>query len=564
MAKDYDSYGYDDYGRSNTGLVRRVLIVVMLIVAIILILYLITSCSRKPTTTPGSNTLLVDYEGALLNAGKRYFELHNDQRPVSPGECSIVELQKLSEEKLIDVNKFNNCNQNTTYVKMCILEDGRRQYTPWVTCVNYKSEDLYDALKQGTSKEIIADKTYVEFKFIPQEVKKGGDILGEVETLWKDEIQYEKYKTLSTTKFYRYRDKLFRWNLAKRTYYSLDGATEEASKVKDYYVSAPNSTYRNKTDGVTAYKWYTASGTKEYYMKNGDKAPAVSAPSGYPNRDPVGIDVTRYRTRRVTGSYDPKLYYVCATSASGTIWIYQTTKCGTGNNPQYNYTRETIYSCANETNGELVRANQVSKGTKCKSYSEWSNPTSDPCDTTKTDICQSATVTFYYWYRLKNETRKYYPSRNSTAAKESVYFTSAPVSGAIKDESTKATAYKWYKEVTSTSTKYTAIAPSGYYKATKSSEYKWTDWSDWQKTNPKVNDGRERSIETKTKIKLQEIKGSNTDGWQNLTSEYLTEEGLIKLFKEKKYKVNTLEDIVNNGQIKYQIITYVRNKKESK
>ena len=114
MAKDYDNYGYDDYGRSNTGLVRRVLIVVMLIVAIILILYLITSCSRKPTTTPGSNTLLVDYEGALLNAGKRYFELHNDQRPASPGECSIVELQKLSEEKLIDVNKFNNCNQNTT------------------------------------------------------------------------------------------------------------------------------------------------------------------------------------------------------------------------------------------------------------------------------------------------------------------------------------------------------------------------------------------------------------------------------------------------------------------
>ena len=118
--------------------------------------------------------------------------------------------------------------------------------------------------------------------------------------------------------------------------------------------------------------------------------------------------------------------------------------------------------------------------------------------------------------------------------------------------------------INGTSTKYTALPPSGYSKSNKSSDYKWTDWSDWDKKDPKAKDGRDRVIETQTKIKLQEIKGTTTDGWQNLSTDYLSEENLIKLFKEKGYNITTLEDITNNGQIKYQLITYVRNKKESK
>ena len=566
MAKNYDNYGYDDNGKNSPGLIRRILIVVMVIIAIILILYLITSCtkSNKKPVPENNTTNKVDYEGEILTAGKKYFETHNEDNPTAPGECSLVELETLVDEKLIDANKFNNCNQNTTYLKQCVLEDGRKQYTPWISCVGYSSETLYGLLNQGTSKDIISDKTYVEFKFVPQELTKAGEILGDVETYWKNDIPYEKYKTLSSTKYYRYRDKLYQWSLVRRTYYSMNGATEDASKVKDLYVSSPSSAYKNKGEKATAYKWYTSSGTKEYYKKNGSKYPSPTAIEGYPYRDPKGIDVTRYRTRTVTGTYAPTLYYVCATSASGTKWIYQTVKCGTGNNPQYNYTRETIYSCANEANGALVRANTVNKNAVCKKYSEWSSPTSTKCDTTKTDICQSTTITFYYWYKLVNEVRKYLPSYNTNPDKVKVYYTSAPVSGAIKDESTKTTAYKWYKEVTSTSTKYTALPPSGYSKSNKSSDYKWTDWSDWDKKDPKAKDGRDRVIETQTKIKLQEIKGTTTDGWQNLSTDYLSEENLIKLFKEKGYNITTLEDITNNGQIKYQLITYVRNKKESK
>lgn len=564
MAKNYDNYGYDDDKRSNTSLIRRILIVLMVVISIILIIYLITSCTKKPSVepTPEGEKTKIDYEGELLAAGKNYYVSHFNENPSAPGECSVVELQTLVEEKLINANNFKNCNQSTTYVKVCMLEDERKQYTPWLSCIEYNSEEKYDSLRQGTAKDIVADKTYVEFKFIPLEAKKSEQILGPVEVMWKSEIPYEKYKTLATTKYYRYRDKLYQWSLVRRFYYSRYGETENSSKVKDVYPTVPGSAYKIKGEKVTAYRWYTPTGTKIYYKKNtSNKYPSVTQPEGYPYRDKEGIDVTRYRTRKVTGSYDPTMYYECATSATGTKYIYQTEKCGTtANNKQYNYTRRTVYSCANKTNGLLVRENIVAKGTKCKTYSEWSDPTSTACDTTKTDICQKATVTFYYWYKMGNEVKVYYP----TDTTDKVYFASSPEKGTYKDESTKVTAYKWYREITTTSTKYTALAPSGYYKATRSSNYQWTDWSDWNKQNPKASDGRDRVIETKTRIKLQEIKGSTTEGWQNLTTDYLTEEALIKLYKDKGYKVESLEDITNNGLIKYQLITFVRNKKESK
>ena len=566
MAKNYDNYGYDDRG-SNTSLIRRIMIVLMVVVAIILIIYLITSCSRKPESepTPDNGKTKIDYEKELLAAGKNYLASNYDENPTAPGECTIVELQTLVDSMFIEADKFNNCNRSTTYVKVCVLEDGRKQYTPWLSCLDYNSEEKYDSLRQGTLGDIVADQSYVEFKFIPLEAKKGGEILGPTEVFWKSEIPYENYKTLSSTKYYRYRDKLYQWNLVKRFYYSRTGEVENASKVKDLYITAPNNVYNIKGEKATGYKWYTPVGTKDYYKKNtNDKFPSVTAPEGYPYRDPKGVDVTRYRTRTVTGSYAPTMYYECATSASGTKYIYQTEKCGTTNNQQYNYTRRTIYSCATKTNGLLVRENIVDKNSTCKTYSEWSSPTTTACDTSKKDICEKATVTFYFWYRMLNEVKKYYPSNKTSAVDEKVYYTSKPADGLYKDDSTKATVYKWYREVTSTSTNYTALAPSGYYKATKSSEYKWTEWSNWNTKNPKASDGRDRTIETKTRIKLQEIKGTSTAGWENLSTNNLSEEELIKLFKEKGYKVNTLEDITNNGQIKYQLVTFVRNKKESK
>ena len=171
----------------------------------------------------------------------------------------------------------------------------------------------------------------------------------------------------------------------------------------------------------------------------------------------------------------------------------------------------------------------------CNKYSEWGNPTRTQCDTRNQLICQSLTITFYKWYKLEaGTTRSYYPSGSTTAGGEKVYYTEAPIKDAIKDTTTKATAYKWYRETKSRTDYYSAVAPSGYATATK------------------------------TKIRLQEIKSETNNNWINLADDYVTEERLISIFKEKGYDVKTLEDITNNGQIRYQLKMFVRNKKETR
>ena len=199
---------------------------------------------------------------------------------------------------------------------------------------------------------------------------------------------------------------------------------------------------------------------------------------------------------------------------------------------------------------------------ECKKYSAWSNITDKECKGSS-DVCQKITLTFYYWYKLVGGAKTYYPSGASKASGEKVYYIEAPIKGAVKDTSTKTTAYKWYKESKSTTTKYTALPPSGYYSATKSSDYEWTDWSNWSTKNPKVSDGRSRTIEKKNKIKLQQNMGNETDGWESLSTNYLSENEIINLYKEKGYKIETLQDITNNGETRYELKLYIRNKKET-
>lgn len=575
MARKYDDYGYEEneyYKKSGVSLVKKVLIILMVVIAILLIIYLVKGCTktRKPSNNNGNNAnnytdpVTFDYESQLVKGAKDYYLMYQEELPSSMGECSIVELESLLSRSLVDSEKFGNCNVNTTYVKVCKLESGTYHYTPWLNCINKNSDNEYGVLKEGTNQEIIADKTYVEFKFMPQESTKDNLILGDKEEMWKDEIPYESYKTLDTTKFYRFRDKLYIWKLINRNYYTSYGTQNKASKVNEYYTSSPNSKYKLNSDRTTsAYKWYKSKAKKEYYTVNGVKTPSPTAVGEYNIKDPNGYDATRYRTRTVTGTYSPTRYYGCSTSASSNIIKYQQVKCGTGSTPEYKVTREEFYSCAKSTDLVKTSAHVLSSHT-CKSYSSWSGLTTKKCDTKKSDICESYTITFYYWYKITNDVRSYYPSGSSKASGENVYYVNEPFKGAIKDTSTKATAYKWYNETTKYSNEYTALAPKGYTITKKTSDYKWSSWSDWKAKNPKVSDGREREIEKKTKIKLQEIKGTTSSSWNNLSTDYLTEEELIKLFKSKGYKVNTLEDIINNGQIKYQLKLYLRNKKESK
>ena len=87
--------------------------------------------------------------------------------------------------------------------------------------------------------------------------------------MWKDEIKYTSYKTIATTKYYRYRDKLFIWKISDKTYYTSTGEKKKASDVKEYYTVSPNNKYNLSSDKTTeAYKWFTTTGgTKTYALR---------------------------------------------------------------------------------------------------------------------------------------------------------------------------------------------------------------------------------------------------------------------------------------------------------
>ncbi len=571
--KDYDDYGYEyETKYKKTSITKILLIIVLVLIAIFLFLYLLKSCNNgknNNSNKSNDNTSKFNYENAILDAGKQFFVTNAEEKPKAPGECSVVNLQTLNERKLVDIDKFANCNVSTTYLKVCMLENNELQYTPWLTCMDRISDNLYEQTREGTLSDIIVNETNPDFRFLPQVLKKGEEQLGNVEELWKDEIKYDTYKTLATTTYYRYRDKLYTWNVTNRYYYTSSGEKTKASDVNEYYPISPKVGYTGYSDRTSnAYKWYTATGTKEYYTNaNGTKVPSAQAVGDYKIRGEFVFTQFAYKSRKVTGTKAANKYYVCATSASSSLTINQLQECGKGSNPEFKYQKRIFYSCldANSSAASIVASALPEGVTTCPVYSDWTY-SPNACNTKDTETCQKSekSLDFYYWYKNINEVKKYYPSGSSTASGEKVYYVSAPVSGAIKDTSTQVNAYKWYRESKSVTSNFTAVAPSGYTTATKTGTYRWSDWSSWSTKNPKVSDGRERTIETKAKIKLQQILPSTTTGWENLANEYLTEEGLIKLYQDNKYDVKTLEDIVNNGEIRYQVKMYVRNKKEIK
>ena len=576
MARNYDNYGYE-YDNNRPGLVRIIIIIVLVLAAIILTLLLMNSCSRRSGNNEnnggnggGNSGDNINREQILLNAGKNYYQAHMEEVPNAIGECSLVDLQTLQDARLVSSNDFPNCNLSTTFLKVCMLENKQLAYTPWITCNGKYSDTEYGNLVEGTLSDLIVNQTYIEFKFLPQVMKKGGQTLGPVEEMWKDEITYDSYKTLATTKYYRYRDKLFTWNLSKRNYYTSTGDVSASKYTKEYYPLSPRVGYTGYSDRTfDAYKWYTVTGgVKEYYMQGNAPGYSATAVGDYTIKETPAIEVIGYSKRSVISTYSPKKYYGCTTGANGTREVLTPYPCGSsGHNPGYNYTLEVFYTCVDSTSTkDAIRANMVSgPNSTCYKYGAWSDYSrTDTCNIKDTTVCRYKVAYLYKWYKVTGEKKAYYPSGSTTASGEKVYYTSAPVKGAIKDTSTKTTAYKWYSETKSVSTKFTAVAPSGYSSATRTEDYKWTEWSSWSKKNPKVNDGRIRSIETKSKIKLQKINPASGNGWENLSDNYMYEDELINLFKTKNYDVNNLEDINNNGEIKYLLKMYIRNKKGDK
>ncbi len=561
MSNKYDDYGYEDNYNDSGSITKKIIIAVCVVLAIVLVIFLLRGCFAGDPNKPDPVPAGFDYENTLLEAGKKFYENNSDLYPIAIGECAQVELQTLIDKGLVDPEAFATCSTSTTYVKVCVLEDGRKQFTPWLNCTDKNSDTEYNDFKEGTINDVVTDKSLVDFKFLPQALKEGGANLGKVEEVWKDEIKYEAYKTLASNKYYRYRDKLYIWDIEIKKYYTSKGEKSNSKDVKEYYVTAPSSAYPQKDNKATAYKWFTTTSKKVYYLgSNGSKYPSPTAPEGYPYNE-GGIIVTRYQTRTVTGTYEPTKYYQCAVSKNSTFAKNQKVPCGEGSDPELKYTVKIFYACVNDSNTSVLD-NIVDKNATCKEYSDWSSATTKVC--TESDTCKKNVVTFYYWYKLQETGDKtYYPSGSSDVTKEKVYYTEAPVKGAQKDLTTKATAYKWYNSTPGQTTEYLAVAPADQTNAKKTNDSKWSEWSTWRKTKPTATDGRTRTIESKTKIKLQEIKGTSQDSWEDLSTQYMTEDEMIALFNTKGYKVTSLADITNNGQIRYQIKMLIRNKKEA-
>lgn len=562
MAKNYDDYGYDD--ENNSSLLKKILIVALIVISIIIIVILLKGCTKgekKPSNT-------FDYENALLNAGKNYFENNKDEYPQNKGECTQVELSKLIDKGLVNVENFNKCDNTKTYLRVCMLENGTKHFTPWITCDNYKSEDKYGESKEGTLNDVLTNESYIEFKFLPQETTPGEDELGSVKEAWKDELQTNSYKTISSTKYYRYRDTYYKWDVTTKKYYTTQGDKTNVNDVKEYYVVSPNSNYKLYDSKTTeAYKWYTTTQKKEYAVEaNGEKAFSTQPIGEYTLNEGGVIKKLYFRlTLKLREGVTPNLYYACAATndKNATVVKYTPYKCGTTDNKMI-YEIGTIYSCASTTaTGDAIYNDRVESASSPCYEKKWTNVQTE-CDPKSSD-CLVKEITLYNWYKYVGEGEKtYYPSKSTTASGEKVYYTEAPIEGAIKDESTKATAYKWYKASVKTTAEYTATPPTADSK--KTNEYKLGSWSEWTTTNPKIDDGRTRTIETKTKIKYQEILSKGEPKWVNVgnNNDYLTLEDMIKLLQNNNYDINTLEDISNNGTIRYQLKMYIRNKKETK
>lgn len=565
MSNNYDDYGYEDKDYDNGGAAKKRLFIGFLVVAAIIIVIILflkgcASGNKKPTepTTP-----TFDYEKTLLEAGKKFYENNTDLAPVANGECSTVELSTLVSKGLINPENFTTCDNSETYVRVCVLPNGTKQYTPWLKCTDKDSNSEYADEKEGTISDIKADETLVRFTFMPKRLKSGGQNLGPVEEVWKEDIKYSSYKTLATTKYYRYRDQLFTWMVTDKTYYTSKGDKKNASDVNEYYTLAPNSNYNlhdNKTDN--AYKWYTITGGDKVWAldKNGNKIPSKNAIGDY--NVPGETLIANHEKRSVTGTSNAYHYYICGKYSTSTNKKYQLDKkCGEGTDSNLTYTFEEFYTCGYGDVAD-IEAGRVKKGEKCSTYSEW-KLTFEQCNESLPTCRKVTPVYYYYWYKLTGGTKKYYPSGSTKASGEKVYYTSAPVKDAVKDLDTKATAYKWYKATETETKEYTAVAPKNYSDAKKTNKSKWSDWSSWTSKNPKTSDGRTRQIETKTKIKLQEIKGTNESSWENLSTTYVSEEEMITIYKNNKYNVNSLQDINNNGELKYDIKMIIRNKKEA-
>ena len=396
----------------------------------------------------------------LVKAAKKYYEEEKSELPELYGEQATVTLKDLKDGKFLENPKaFNECAEASTYVKVSKLESGKYHYTPVLNCTN--EETAFGSCIVGTEKDLEEDSSNVEFSFIASKLEKG-----------------------------------------KKEYYPTK--TNDVTKVKEYYKTAPSAEY-NLTDdkGQTGYKYYKVVPAGKAYWNNG--AYSETAPAGYPNKGTSKqVTLTRYRVVA-------KWRFVCKDS-NVTGLILSDVECSKRKDENGNPAKTHLeIDFSSGTQGMVTTCNGkdlAQAGTECQGWSDWTTATCKEDNFTGVR-CESKAVTQYQWYKNTTESRQYYPSKKATAAEESTYYLEAPAEGYIKDETSVATVYRYYKF-----------------------------------------------------IKLAaDDKNATVEEWVKINEKASSKEEMIKALQELKYEVETLEDINNEENLKYEVVLKYCNRK---
>ena len=448
-----ENYNYDEYKEEKNRIPwARVLVSFLILVAIIIIILLLLKAC-------GKSSLRDD----LIDAAKDYYEKYPDMLPSEVGECFVLTLADLEKEGLIKVSDYETCDKEKTYVNVCYLESKTYHYSAILEC---EVEDTNYGMWQNGTENDIEENSDIRFKFLGEELQTG-------------------------TKYYYPND------------------LTDITKVIEYYAAIPKSGYTGKEDEQIGYKWYTEEKVNKYWNNGGYSS---TQPKGYPTKG-SSTTVTKYSdTKPEAASYrkieETKLYryQVLGTEAH---WCHaqgdenKTTltygECG----GEYPVEFLTVYMCIGDPNDKGSVEQKV-----CEEFTDWS---SKSCTSSATINCETKssykyTDTMWKWYTTATE-RNYYPSGTSNANDEITYYISSPINGAIKDESTRATVYKYYKLEEGTSS-------------------------------------------------------SNYEEWLPITDGYVTLSEMLEAFRELKYEVYSLSDINKIDKIRYQYQMQYRNLEE--
>lgn len=446
-----DNMNYSEYndGKKSIPWNRLFLSLVGIALVIIFVLLFLKFCNKESLTDQ------------LLKAGKEYYEKYPLNLPAEVGQCYKIDVDQLASEDLLNIKDFSGCNKVASYVNVCYMESRNYHYSAILSCE--KENTNYGLWKDGVEADIL-ETSDVRFKFLGQQLNRGTK-------------EYYVPKNVSTNA---------------------------------YYTVSPDTNYTNQEDEQTGYKWYIEQSTTTYW-NNGQYS--STQPSGYPNKGESKIETKYTETKPNSASYrtiEEKTLYRYKVKARPYKWVcsipgtnhqqISNTLCQLNTDGFTQFDGKSYYTCDGKTTVEDI--NQI-----CQDYTEWST---EACETKVSTgvVCESKkgytyTDTMWKWYKEGSE-KRYYPSGSTDVTKENTYFITSPVAGAIKDNSTAKTVYRFYK-----------IAKNG--------------------------------------------QNTNFEEWKDITDNYVQEEELIEEVNKLGYNVNSLIDIKRLEDIQYKIQMQYRN-----